>query len=139
MGLPDVAQAKGREGQEDQVSNESTQWRVERERFPDGGTRTYVVNHDGAICRMTPVIEGSSLRYADEDMTDEAQQRFASDAALIVRAVNCHDDLLSACEGAPTLSRYHGQRGFEVERFIVDYEAWCATCRAAAKKARTKP
>jgi hypothetical protein len=27
---------------------------------------------------------------------------------------------------APTLSKYHGKRGFEVERFIVDYTAWMA-------------
>ena len=25
---------------------------------------------------------------------------------------------------SPNLAKYHGQRGFEVERFIVDYTAW---------------
>jgi hypothetical protein len=29
-----------------------------------------------------------------------------------------------AVADAPILSKYHGQRGFEVERFIADYEAW---------------
>lgn len=30
---------------------------------------------------------------------------------------------------APILSKYHGHRGFETERFILDYEAWRAECR----------
>jgi hypothetical protein len=31
---------------------------------------------------------------------------------------------------APVLSKYHGMQGFEVERFIVDYELWKKKCRA---------
>lgn len=30
---------------------------------------------------------------------------------------------------APVLSKYHGSRGFETERFILDFEAWRAECR----------
>lgn len=32
---------------------------------------------------------------------------------------------------APVLSQYHGPRGFETERFILDFEAWRAECRLA--------
>ena len=40
-------------------------------------------------------------------------------------------ELAMVAAEAPNLSRYHGARGFELERFIVDYEAWAATKRAA--------
>lgn len=49
-----------------------------------------------------------------------------ANAALIVRAVNAHDDLVAALNDAPILSKYHGQHGFDVERFILDYEKWSA-------------
>ena len=45
-------------------------------------------------------------------------------------------ELYEAVASAPILSKYHGQRGFDVERFIEDYEAWRVTCRAALAKAR---
>lgn len=44
-------------------------------------------------------------------------------------------ELLEAVETAPVLSKYHGQNGFEVERFIADYEAWDAKRRAAIARA----
>ena len=39
--------------------------------------------------------------------------------------------LRAALETAPILSKYHGHHGFEVERFIKDYEAWSDSTRQA--------
>lgn len=36
-----------------------------------------------------------------------------------------------ALSGAPIISKYHGQRGFDVERFIADYSDWGRTAREA--------
>lgn len=51
--------------------------------------------------------------------------------ALLGAAAPC---LHSVADSAPILSKYHGERGFELERFIADYEAWNATRRAALAK-----
>lgn len=52
-------------------------------------------------------------------------------AELIVTAVNSHADLVKALEAAPIMSKYHGMRGFETERFIADYESWREIARTA--------
>lgn len=46
--------------------------------------------------------------------------------------------LEQALRSAPILSKYHGHRGFETERFILDYEAWRTYTRAALS-ATSKP
>jgi hypothetical protein len=38
---------------------------------------------------------------------------------------------------APTLSKYHGQSGFEIERFIADYEVWRTKCRTVLSQGGT--
>jgi hypothetical protein len=43
-------------------------------------------DHSAIICRVTPGIVGSSLRWAQEDMV--APKKHLADAALIVRAAN---------------------------------------------------
>jgi hypothetical protein len=60
-----------------------------------------------------------------EDDTDQANARLIAAAP----------DMLAALEDAPTMSKYHGQRGFEADRFIADYEAWRVKARAAIAKA----
>ncbi len=45
-------------------------------------------------------------------------------------------ELYSVANEAPVLSQYHGQHGFEVERFIADYEAWGTKRRIVLAKAR---
>ncbi len=44
-----------------------------------------------------------------------------------------NNSLRDALLDAPILSKYHGQGGFEQERFIADYEAW-ASRRASLVK-----
>lgn len=50
--------------------------------------------------------------------------------------ISAAPDLYAVCEDAPIVSKYHGQHGFELERFISDYEAWGVGARAALTKAR---
>lgn len=40
-------------------------------------------------------------------------------------------EAVAALYDAPILSKYHGPNGFEVERFVTDYEAWSLKKRAA--------
>lgn len=61
------------------------------------------------------------------------------DVASIVKAVNSHATLVSAWDNAPILSKYHGQRGFETERFISDYREWRDKYRAALALAGETP
>lgn len=46
------------------------------------------------------------------------------------------NDLVEALEAAPILSKYHGHQGFEVERFIKDYDTWGDVRRATLAKSR---
>ncbi len=55
-----------------------------------------------------------------------------TDARLIAAA----PDLAAVADEAPIISKYHGTHGFDVERFIGDYEAWNVKRRAALAKAR---
>lgn len=41
--------------------------------------------------------------------------------ALLIAAA---PELLETVQSTPIISKYHGTKGFEVERFITDYEAW---------------
>lgn len=38
---------------------------------------------------------------------------------------------LEALDDSPILSKYHGARGFDIERFVEDYEAWKLKARDA--------
>lgn len=49
--------------------------------------------------------------------------------------ISAAPDLYKALADAPILSKYHGVGGFEVARFISDYEAWRTSARAALAKA----
>jgi hypothetical protein len=62
--------------------------------------------------------------------------------ALSGRKANSNPDKLHAAESqlaamgealtaAPILSKYHGRGGFDVERFITDYQAWKTLARSA--------
>lgn len=48
------------------------------------------------------------------------------DAAGRSKLVQCVEERLEILDSAPVLSKYHGQNGFEAERFIADYTAWRA-------------
>ena len=39
-------------------------------------------------------------------------------------------EAIQLLDQALIMSKYHGQQGFEVERFVEDYEAWRKECRA---------
>lgn len=41
-------------------------------------------------------------------------------------------------ESAPILSQYHGQRGFEAERFIDDFQAWRLRVRQALELSKSQ-
>lgn len=58
--------------------------------------------------------EGMVLRAAD----------VRAGAVEIARQRHEIERLRAALSDAPILSKYHGHHGFEVERFIVDYEVW---------------
>lgn len=60
---------------------------------------------------------------------DRATQ--AANAALIASAPM----MFEALELAPVPSKYHGHHGFEVDRFLADYEDWMAKRRAALSSA----
>lgn len=40
---------------------------------------------------------------------------------------------LEALDDSPILSKYHGARGFDIERFVEDYEAWKLKARDALR------
>lgn len=56
------------------------------------------------------------------------EERYGHNAICIMNTVEelrVEIERLKARLGnAPVLSKYHGQRGFELERFIADYSAW---------------
>lgn len=60
----------------------------------------------------------------------------AHEARANARLIAAAPDLAEALGDAPVLSKYHGLHGFEVERFIADYESWRTRARAALAKAR---
>lgn len=68
------------------------------------------------------------LPYREPDHPDYEGDR--DEAGKMVRAVLAPAAALVECvralEDPPILSKYHGMRGFEVERFIADYDAWIA-------------
>jgi len=47
--------------------------------------------------------------------------------------IQCRDKQIAALrrtiDCSPILSQYHGHQGFEVERFVVDYETWRVAAR----------
>jgi AcrR family transcriptional regulator len=45
------------------------------------------------------------------------------------------DQLRDVLDEAPILSKYHGMRGFEADRFITDYEAWRSLARVVMGRA----
>lgn len=49
-------------------------------------------------------------------------QRYVARALIAARRAG-RDEMR---QGAPVISKYHGTRGFELERFIHDYAAWRA-------------
>ena len=87
---------------------------------------------------MSANTSGSMYRYGYDpidgaDLIDPYHDVIASglsleDAEMFVGLLNAQSaelaSLRARCDAAPILSKYHGQRGFEVERFINDYTAW---------------
>ncbi len=59
-------------------------------------------------------------------------------SALADEAADRIEELERAWDNAPILSKYHGQRGFETERFINDYREWRDKYRAALALAGEK-
>lgn len=45
-------------------------------------------------------------------------------------------ETVKVLDARPIMSKYHGCNGFEVEQFIVDYEAWSVMAREVLAKAR---
>lgn len=74
-------------------------WAVSVERDTgDGGRRIYVSAvgpHSLTVCRVTPIIEGSRWRWAEEDMSDDWQRYSMANASLIAASPR----LLSALRG----------------------------------------
>jgi hypothetical protein len=69
---------------------------------------------------MTDIVE--RLRWSGQDaMTKHLSMGMAT---LHAEAADEIERLTAAIKDAPILSKYHGHHGFEVERFITDYEAW---------------
>ena len=80
----------------------------------------------GLVCEGDNVV--AVVRGSDPDMADEEQDRRG-------RLIAAAPDMLAALGDAPIMSKYHGQHGFEANRFIADYEAWRVKARAAIAKA----
>ncbi len=100
----------------DGMGKESLPWKKQlREDYPTG-IRIYA-------------YEGQAGAVADI--------HFESDADLIVRAINCHDDLLAACKVAPSQGPDEDD-----EHFLVRYRSWFGSFRRAAiakAEAETEP
>lgn len=60
-----------------------------------------------------------------------------NNAPALVAALRSLADMRGALEKAPIPSKYHGQRGFELERFLADYETFVRDKLAAL--ARSAP
>jgi hypothetical protein len=91
-----------------------------------------------AIDYRAPLIygaNGSSLVAVAEDGGPKRAVS-AAEARTNARLIATAPTLYTIADTAPVLSKYHGQYGFEVERFIADYEMWSATRRAAMASAR---
>lgn len=87
-------------------------WEVFHESRLDGGTRIFVrtaaFGWSAMVCRVTPIGEGSAMRWADEDMSDETRAANAADARLIASAPDLLAALIHiqqvACSESPELA-----------------------------------
>lgn len=90
-------------------------------------------------------IQGGSRWCVDNGRDIIAMGLIKDDAHLIAAALNeasgetakQRNELLAALEEAPIISKYHGHKGFEVNRFLEDYQIWASKARAAIKSADT--
>ena len=64
--------------------------------------------------------ENEELRTDNERLRALAERN----AAVGAEALADNERLTAVISDAPILSKYHGHHGFEVERFIADYETW---------------
>jgi hypothetical protein len=62
-----------------------------------------------------------------------------ADAKFIVLAENSHEKLVAALEAAPIFSKYHGQSGFDMNKFAADFEDWHVKRRAALASIKEQP
>ncbi|MCK9513781.1 MAG: hypothetical protein M0R28_21500 [Pigmentiphaga sp.] len=95
------------------------------ERLDDAAWVTPPDRDEAVICDLVPrgTADGSTPLISDED---------EANGYLIAGAPK----LLASLLDAPILSKYHGHNGFELERFIVDYERWLADCRDTIAQAQ---
>lgn len=63
---------------------------------------------------------------------DKSAEVAEASARLIAAAPRLYKTL----EDAPNPSKYHGQRGFEAERFLQDYQGWLTESCAALAEAK---
>lgn len=96
-------------------------WTFQELKGDDARGQGYIYGPDGREISHHGVME----RWREENLAN---------AALTIAA----RDLLAALKEYPILSKYHGQHGFELERFISDYEAWTANARNVTAKAEGK-
>ena len=86
------------------------------------------------FCDKESVQVGVVGNFRDKELVPLNGERWRADgnltvalrnnATALVAALRALADMRGALEKAPIPSKYHGQRGFEVERFLADYEVF---------------
>ena len=66
---------------------------------------------------MTDIAQQIADEFAQDGLWNSCASKIRAELAQL-------RDRAAKAEDAPILSKYHGKRGFETERFIADYEAW---------------
>jgi hypothetical protein len=114
-------------------------WRVSNEGYDAGWSLDYQPADGEPFTGTTSVsifsgdefICGVAIASLHRDDLLDQRALLISQAPATARAL---DECREALTEAPILSKYHGYMGFEVERFIADYEAWTVKRRAALAK-----
>lgn len=76
-----------------------------------------------------PIVDGAGI---GGDSRPNAVRWTTIDNAYLISAA---PDLLEVVNNAPFLSKYHTTLGFDLEGFIVEYDAWRTKARTAIAKA----
>src|SRR5690349_1448428 len=105
---------------------------------------TFVYNVHGNVCACGDPHASGYVSYTEPEIGSQYLSEAVANAALIVRAVNCHADLLAAARGLANAAASLSFREAEIRETVGNTNwavllYWIAQARAAIAKAEAQP